>query len=161
MSGWFPSIPGANTVCICYTCMYVYMCVCEDWMQEAEDDAKVLLYTKDFQLSHQKNPCYRSLMKIHQHQAQIVNKMCSFEVSIGLLPHFSIISSKESLLWKYHQNLSYGAEIFNKMCSFEVCIVFTPHFDCLIKRIPVIEVLWKPVNMEPRYVTKHAVLKLA
>ena len=37
----------------------------KDWMQEAGDDAKDLLDTGDFQLSHQKNPCYRSLMKIH------------------------------------------------------------------------------------------------
>ena len=47
-------------------------------------------------------PCYRSLMKIHQHGAEIFNKMCSFEVSKEVLPL---------------------------------------HFDCLIKRIPVTEVV--------------------
>ena len=38
------------------------------------------------------------LMKLHQHGADILNKTCSFEVSIGLLPLILIISSKESLL---------------------------------------------------------------
>ena len=37
-----------------------------------------------FHLCHQKNPCYRSFMKIHQQEAKIFKKMCSFEVSIGL-----------------------------------------------------------------------------
>ena len=55
-------------------------------------------YCPSFQLFQQKNPCYRSLMKIHQHRAMIFNKKCSFEVSIGMLPLLSIISSKESLL---------------------------------------------------------------
>ena len=37
-------------VCM-YLCMYVYMyvCACEDQMQEAEDDAKGLPDTRDFQ----------------------------------------------------------------------------------------------------------------
>ena len=81
-----------------HTCMYACMCDCEDWMQETEDHGKGLLGTRDFQLSHKKNPCHRSLMKIHQHGAEIFNEMCSFEVSIGLLPHILIVSSKESLL---------------------------------------------------------------
>ena len=34
-------------------------------------------------------------------------------------------------------------------------------FDSLIKRIPVIEVSWKSVNIELRYSIKHAILKLA
>ena len=63
-------------------------------MQEAEDDAKGLPDTRDFQKSNQMNPCYRSLMKINQHGAEILSKMCSFEVSIGLLPLISIISTE-------------------------------------------------------------------
>ena len=51
-----------------------------------------------FWSSHQKNPCYRSLMKIYQNRAKIFNKKCSFEVSIWLLPLILIVSSKESLL---------------------------------------------------------------
>ena len=35
---------------------------------------------------------------IHNNGAEIFNKMCSFEVSIGMLPLILIISSKESLL---------------------------------------------------------------
>ena len=38
-----------------------------------------------FRSSHQKNPYYRSLMKICQHGPEICNKKCSFEVSIELL----------------------------------------------------------------------------
>ena len=34
-------------------------------------------------------------------------------------------------------------------------------FDSHIKRIFVIEVSQKSINMEPRYLTKHAALKLA
>ena len=41
-----------------------------------------------FQWSHQKNPCYRSLVKILQKGAKIFNKTCSFAVNIGLLPSF-------------------------------------------------------------------------
>ena len=110
----------------------------KDWMHKAEDDAKGLPDTRDFNglikripvreitwnsinmelryltkhvvlklaygcypsfwLSYQKNPCYRSLMKIQQQGAKIFNKTCSFEVSIGLLCLIFIISSKESLL---------------------------------------------------------------
>ena len=55
----------------------------------------------------------------------------------------------------------HGAELFNRTCSFEVSIGCYPHFNHLIKRIPVIEVLQKSVNMEPRYFIKSAVLKLA
>ena len=53
-------------------------------MQEAENDAKGLQDTRDFQSSHQKKLCYRSLVKICQHGAKIFNKISSFEVSIGL-----------------------------------------------------------------------------
>ena len=34
-------------------------------------------------------------MKIHQHGAKIFNKKCSFEVSIGLLPHIVLILAPE------------------------------------------------------------------
>ena len=63
-------------------------------------------YHPSFQSSHQMNPCDRSLMKICQHGANIFNKTGSFEVSIGLLPLISILSSKESLLEKPCQILS-------------------------------------------------------
>ena len=59
-----------------------------------------------FWLSQQKNPCYRSLVKICQHGAEIFNKTRSFKVSIGLLLLISIISWKESLLLKSHENPS-------------------------------------------------------
>ena len=49
-----------------------------------------------FHLSYEKNPYYRSFMKICQHGAKIFNKMCSFEVSIRLLPLILIVSSKEA-----------------------------------------------------------------
>ena len=62
--------------------MYVCVCVFEDQMQEAEDDAKVFQIQGIFK-SHQKNPCYICLMKICHHGAKIFNKMCSLEVSVG------------------------------------------------------------------------------
>ena len=81
-----------------------------------------------FQSFHQKNPCYRSLMKIHQHGAKIFNKMCSFEVSRGVLPHISIVSSKESLLEaKISQP---GAKIF------EVSIGLLPSFQSFHQNNP-------------------------
>ena len=45
-------------------------------------------------------------MKIHQHGAEIFNNTCSFEVSIELLHLISIVSSKESLFQKSHENPS-------------------------------------------------------
>ena len=79
------------------------------------------MLTVTFWLSHQKNPCYRSLMKIHQQGAEIFNKAFTFEVRIGLLP--LILSHQKNpcyrSLVKIHQ---YGAEIFNKTCSFEISI---------------------------------------
>ena len=45
-------------------------------------------------------------MKIRHQGAEIFNKTCSFEVSIGLLPLISIVSSHESMLWKSHENSS-------------------------------------------------------
>ena len=44
--------------------------------------------------------------------------MCSFEVSIGMLPLILTVSSKESLLykvmWKFCQE---AAEVYNKTCE--------------------------------------------
>ena len=137
-----------DTLTYIHVCIYV--CVCEDWMQQAENDAKGLSDTRDFnslykrisvievlwksikmeprystkyvvlklawgccssfQLSHQKNPCSWSLEKIHQQGVKIFNKTCSFEVSIGLLTLISIISSKESLLQKSHENPSTSSQ---------------------------------------------------
>ena len=37
----------------------------------------------------------------------------------------------------------------------------TPHLDYLIKRRPVIEVLWKSINVDVRYLTKWTVLKVS
>ena len=51
-----------------------------------------------FQLSHQKNPCYSSLMKICELGAKIFNKTYSFVEGIGLLALILIVSLKESLL---------------------------------------------------------------
>ena len=72
--------------------MYVWVCVCEDWIQEAEDDGKGVPDKRDFQLPHQKN-LLKKFVKFCQHGTKIFNKMCSFKVGIALLP-----LSKESLL---------------------------------------------------------------
>ena len=77
--------------------MYVCMYVCEDWMQKAEDDAKGLPDTRDSQLSHQKNPCYRNSWKSIKYVAEIINKTFSFEVNIGLLHLILIILATEPL----------------------------------------------------------------
>ena len=65
-------------------------------------------------------------MKVCQHGAKILDKMCSFEVSIGLLLSFQLSHQKilcyRSLV-KIHQ---YAAKIFNKTCSFEVSIGLLP-----------------------------------
>ena len=45
-------------------------------------------------------------MKIHQQGAKKFNKTCSLEVSIELLPLILIVSSKESLSKRTHENLS-------------------------------------------------------
>ena len=102
-------------------------------------------------LSHQKNPCYRCLMKICQHQAKSFNK------SIQIWSKHMVVPCYSSVM-KIHQH---GAVIFNKNVHFwsKHRDAFT-HFDCLIKRIPVIEVSWKSINIDPRYVTKCAILKL-
>ena len=63
-------------------------------------------FCSSFQSTHQRNPCYRSVMKIYQQAAEIFNKTCSFKVSIGLLPLIPIISSKESLQERSCENLS-------------------------------------------------------
>ena len=115
-----------------------------------------------FHLSHERNPCYRSFMKIHQQGAKIFKKMCSFEVSIGLLPSFQLSDQKNPCYRSFMKIHQQGAKIFKKMCSFEVSIGLLPlYFICLMKRMPVIEVLCKSVNMKPRYLTECAVLKLA
>ena len=51
-----------------------------------------------YQSVHQKNPCYRSLVKIHQQEAEVFNKTFTFEVSIGLLPLILIILATDPLL---------------------------------------------------------------
>ena len=61
--------------------MYVCMCMCEKIEFGKQDDAKGLLDIRDFQLSHQKNPCYRCFMKIHQHGAEIFNKTCNLKLT--------------------------------------------------------------------------------
>ena len=48
-------------------------------------------------------------MKICQHGAEIFNKMCSFEVSIGLLPLISIFLATEPLL--YNITLCSGMQV--------------------------------------------------
>ena len=99
---------------------------------------------------------------MHQHGAKIFNKMCSFKVSIGLLPLLLSSHQKNTCYRSFIRICQHAAKIFIKMCSFEVSIgLITPHFNCLIKRSPVIEVSWKSVNMEPRYLRKCAILKLA
>ena len=42
-------------------------------------------FCPSFGLSHQKTPCYRSLVNINQHGAEIFNKTCSFQFSIELV----------------------------------------------------------------------------
>ena len=103
-----------------------------------------------------------------------------------LKPHlFWVLLTKcKKDIWKFEHTLQFRScftEVFSmkpKVCIYVcmcVCVkiecsrqrmiekVFQIQeiFDSLIKRIPVIEVSWKSVIIEPRYSTKHAVLKLA
>ena len=71
-----------------------------------------------FQLSHQMNPSYRSLIKIHHLGAEIFNKTCSFKVSIWILSLISIVSSNESLLQKSHENQSTGSRDIKQTMQF-------------------------------------------
>ena len=88
-------------------CIYVCMCVCvKIECRKQRMIEKVFQMQEIFDRSHQKNPCYRSLMRICQHGAKIFNKTCSFEVSIGMLPLILNVSSKESLLLRSCENLS-------------------------------------------------------
>ena len=97
-------------------------------------------------------PVIEVLWKSAQHGAKIFNKTCSEasivqlsqqknEASIGLLPSFWS-SNQKNACYRSHRDV-------------------VPHFNCLNKRMPFIEVLGKSVNMELRYLTKCAVLKLA
>ena len=79
-----------------------------------------------FQLSHQNNPCYGSLMKIYQHGAEIFNKTSSFEASIGFYPTFQLSHQKNPHYGSLMIICQHGADIFNKMCSFEVSIGLLP-----------------------------------
>ena len=75
-------------------------------------------------------------MKICQHGAEIFNKMCSFEISIGFYPSFQSSHQKNPCYRGLIKICKHGAEMFNKMCTFEESIEFlTPHFDCVIKKI--------------------------
>ena len=67
-----------------------------------------------FQLSDQKNPCYRRFMKIHQQGAKIFKKMCSFEVSIGLLPSFQLSDQKNPCYRSFMKIHQQGAKILRK-----------------------------------------------
>ena len=78
--------------------VYMYVCVHEDWLQEAEDDVKGLPDTRDFDSLIKRIPVIEVSWKSINKGAEVFNKMCSFEVSVGLFPLISIISSKESLL---------------------------------------------------------------
>ena len=81
-----------------YMYAYMYACVCvKIECREAEDYVKGLPDIRDFWMSDQKNPCYRSLVKFCKYGAGIFHKMCSFEVSLGLLSLILINSLKESL----------------------------------------------------------------
>ena len=65
-------------------------------------------------------------MKICHEGAKIGKKMCSFEVSIGLLALIVIVSSKNPYyrsVMKIHQH---GAKIFHKKGSFAVSIELLP-----------------------------------
>ena len=112
-------------------------------------------------MSHQKNPCYRSLMKIHQHGAEIFNKLYTFEVSIGMFHSvWSCLIKRIPVIEVSWKSISMESEIFNKMWSFEVSIGLFHHFDCLIKRIPVMS-HENHVNIELRYVTNCALLEVS
>ena len=45
-------------------------------------------------------------MKIHQHGAEILNKTCSFKVSIGLYPSFQSSHQKNPYYRTYFENPS-------------------------------------------------------
>ena len=105
---------------------------------------------------------YRSLVKIHQCGCEIFNKMNSFEVSIELPPLILIVSSKEACCRSFMKICQHGYGVFKKMCSFEVSIGLLPLISIISsKKIPVIEVSWKSVNMELRYLAKYTVLESA
>ena len=89
--------------------------------------------------------------------------MCSFEVSIGLLPLILIVSSKESLLKKSCENpINMEPTYLSKSAVLEGSLELSPlTFDCLIKRIPIIEVSRKAINIEPRYLTKCALFEVS
>ena len=98
------------------------------------------------------NPWYRSLMKIHQHWAEIFNKMCTSEVSNrDVTPHFDCLIKRIPVIDVSWKSVNIKPNQFNKTYRFEVSIGL----------FPVIEVSCKSTNMELRYLTKCALLKLA
>ena len=96
-------------------------------------------------------------MRICQHGAKIFIKMCSFEVSKGLMPSFQSSHQKNHCYGSFIKICQHGAKIFNKMCSFEVSIGLMPSFQSSHQK----NHCYGSFNMEPRYLTKCAVLKLA
>ena len=75
---------------------------------------------------HMVVPCYSSVMKIHQHGAVIFSKMCSFEVSIGLYPSLWSSHQKNPCYRSLMKIHQHGVKIFRKMCTYEVSIGMFP-----------------------------------
>ena len=74
---------------------------------------------------------YKGLKDIRIDLIKIWSNMCSFNASIGLLPHILIVSSNEDELYRFEAH----TDIFHQdMCSFNASIgLLPPHFDRLIK----------------------------
>ena len=69
-------------------------------------------------MSWTNEPCSESLEQIHLDGVKKQNKMYTFEVSIGLLPLFSIITKVSPLLKVLEQMHLDGIKKWNKIYSF-------------------------------------------
>ena len=88
-----------------------------------------------FWSSHQKNPCYRSLVKFCWHGAVIFHKTSHFEVSIGLCPSFWSSHQRNPCYSSLTKIGQHGTKLFNKMCSVEVNIWILPLISIVSSRV--------------------------
>ena len=92
-----------------------------------------------FNCLEKNEPCSESLEQINLDGVKKQNKMYDFEVSIGLLPLFSIITKNEPCSKNLEQINLDGVKKWNKTYSFEVSIGLLPLFLIITNVSPVLK----------------------
>ena len=79
------------------------------------------------------SPILNILEQIHLDGVKKQNKMYSFEVSIGFLPLFAIVTKNEPCSKSLEKICLDGVKKWNKTYNFEVSIGVLPHFLIITK----------------------------